>query len=1362
MAANITRSLFCLCCILICVIKVQSQVRQIYVDANPINEVKKFSFYSKSSGFVAFEKWIGFTTDSAHTFSQKPITLANVNYNGYPVNLTFGFTIEGVQAFDQNNLLAYGHYGLVPAILKSTDGGSTFTLVFHSLYSPSVFKTGITDMVFTSSTVGYAVDADRILRTSNQGATWTVIKSEPNAYFDYLETAGTAIFAFTGQSISSKMLYSLDGFSWYQQNLPYLSGKKLRYAYFLTANKGWINMGNGAEEHIFYTSNGGSSWREMNNSIYSPYGCVKMKFVNDSTGYGISGLFDIYKTTDSGKVWQRLPRDNNFTYLNYSNVDLSCSGTDQFWAGGGSGFTQLSTNGGGIPLPRAMFNPDTSGVQSSNTVNLRNLSKPTYQYKWLKNGVQISTAYNTSFTRTGTRLRDTISLIVLNGTKTDTATQYVDYFPRHTISSFSPTTGAPGTLVTIYGTDLQNATSVYFGATAADYFVIISPTQINAFVGAGSSGAVTINAYYGSASLPGFNFIALPNINLPSASSKTILCKSESVQITVQNTEAGVQYSLLDSLGNIYGASTSNVNGSTVTFNTSPISVTGTYHIKATRTAYNIMSHFTNTIFFTVEKTKSHYNASRVNIQAGESVSFTSHSEQAQTYNWTLYDGASLATATGNALNGISYATLGTKSVRLVSISINGCKDTLTATAVNVYAAPSPAGQCYIQNVNDSDWSYAPLAPTLSSKITPLNDNGYIISGLGNRPTLKSRVGATVKINDDDIAYYAKYSSEGVLSWYGYIRRMGRINATATDQFGNIYISGESLVHNYFYLPNGDSIKVGSTGVAPSYSTKQNGFILKLDPNGNYLWHVIITDPSNEFAGYPTHGGVPQRLLIKDDNIFVTGGFLANLGYYRNGVQQTLITLTNSTYANDLQNFFVFKLNTDGALKWHLYVENDATNQIKDVSGIGMDVNGDVYMSGYYEQKLSFHDAGNVTNFDLIGNTGHASAYLFKLDSLGRYKWKALMSDAKFLDLSVQPGGSCYLACKQKNTSQLTAVSNSGGTINLSSYSVLKISAEGIYKWSAGSQSSYYGQANALTVKGNEVYASGNISQNGLTSANFTFTSATTGTITKQIYSSETFMAKYDTSGSLITVAPSGINTGGEVIPNTITRDNAGHLLLSGLSTMGNGGTGNYTVYNNSLTTRGADAFFLKTNTAFCSGSLPLTLINFDAVLAGSYVNLLWKTADEKELTGFRVEQSTDLRTWNELTFVSAYNIRGINNYAATDAKPYEGINYYRLKMINKDGSFTYSDIHNISFRHDEFSINPNPARSEFLLRCKGFVDNVALTDIAGKQVAFYPVSANAASGIKINLSSVPPGTYVVRIYRKGIQQKSMIILVLD
>ena len=186
-----------------------AQMRKVYQDV-PNNNISKISFYSSSSGYTSFTSWVGFTADSGKTFAKRFITNSNVNFNGYSVNLTFGFSISGVKAFDQNNIVVYGDYGWVPAILVSSNGGINFTLIFHSQFAFTP-DGPINDMVFPGNgNIGYAVDGDRILKTINQGQNWTVIRTEAGSNFQHLEAVdNNNIFAFSTDFSNNKLITSI-------------------------------------------------------------------------------------------------------------------------------------------------------------------------------------------------------------------------------------------------------------------------------------------------------------------------------------------------------------------------------------------------------------------------------------------------------------------------------------------------------------------------------------------------------------------------------------------------------------------------------------------------------------------------------------------------------------------------------------------------------------------------------------------------------------------------------------------------------------------------------------------------------------------------------------------------------------------------------------------------------------------------------------------------------------------------------------------------------------------------------------------------------------------------------------------------
>lgn len=500
-----------------------SQMRQVYVDADGDNSIRKISFYSPSEGYVAFQKWIGYTTDSGRTFTKRYITFDNVNFGAYSdVNLTFGFEINGVVAIDRNTLVVYGDYGIVPAILYSSDGGNHFTLVFLSQYNPLQLRTGVTDMVFPQhDNIGFAVDADRILKTTDKGLTWSVLTTAwAGSYFDHIDGSdNNNLTVLSTNFTTNRLVKTSDGGAHWSQVFPptHYQGY-IGAAYFLNANLGWISMSDEPGNRYFYrTADGGTTWTQLNDLDATPFNCDLMRFTDANTGYAILLAYEVYKTTNGGTTWEPLPRDNNYSYLGYTNYDLQVLSPTQLWAGGGHGFLQLSANGGGTPLPAPYFHIDTTGVYFTNTVNLKNFSRSGYQTQWLVNGTPVSTSYNGSYTHDVHRKADTIQLVNSSAGITDTLTRiqyfFVPVFPKP--ASFYPATGSTGTFVTIRGSGFAAVNGVSFGNIAAASFAVTSDTTITAVVAAGASGNITLQDFHGSYPLPGFTYFAPPAVAPP-------------------------------------------------------------------------------------------------------------------------------------------------------------------------------------------------------------------------------------------------------------------------------------------------------------------------------------------------------------------------------------------------------------------------------------------------------------------------------------------------------------------------------------------------------------------------------------------------------------------------------------------------------------------------------------------------------------------------------------------------------------------------------------------------------------------------------------------------------------------------------
>ena len=174
---------------------------------------------------------------------------------------------------------------------------------------------------------------------------------------------------------------------------------------------------------------------------------------------------------------------------------------------------------------------------------------------------------------------------------------------------------------------------------------------------------------------------------------------------------------------------------------------------------------------------------------------------------------------------------------------------------------------------------------------------------------------------------------------------------------------------------------------------------------------------------------------------------------------------------------------------------------------------------------------------------------------------------------------------------------------------------------------------------------------------------------------------------------------------------------------------------------------------------LPVTLVDFKVAPENNQANLSWSTVSEINAMAFDIEHSGDGKQWANLGSVAAKGeSSALISYNFIHHSPSVGNNLYRLKMIDADETFAYSKIVNIKFEGTGMTIYPNPTSSKIKLSETGEkVDKVQLINLSGAMLLqAVPDSAN-----EIDLSRIPQGSYVVRIYKAGgaiISQKIQVI----
>lgn len=390
-----------------------AQMQNIYKDVDAQNEIKSIHFLNANEGFVAFEKWVGFTKDGGKTFLRKYVTYSNVNYGTYYVNLTFGFDINGVYAFSKDSLLLYGHYGFVPAILLSTDQGNTFKLIYYATSNLTIDNNGIQHIVFPKGgQIGFAVEKDNVLKTVNKGQSWSTVLHEANGKLFDIDFVNSTIGYVASENKVLKTTNSGSSFEVINIPIGTMNGMD-----FLTESLGWITIDN----NIYKTDNGGLTWQAINSDLEKVG--KPIYFVNDTTGFYVGGYYTVFKTSDAGKHWEPLQRQvSGFTGgLHMKMFHLSNS---IFWAGGTSGVLDITLNSGGLTLPVAYCKADLSDLSNTGKIYLKNHSKPGNSYKWVVNSSTISTEFDTEYISDRQTI-DTIFLIVTKSNFSDTSEKII-------------------------------------------------------------------------------------------------------------------------------------------------------------------------------------------------------------------------------------------------------------------------------------------------------------------------------------------------------------------------------------------------------------------------------------------------------------------------------------------------------------------------------------------------------------------------------------------------------------------------------------------------------------------------------------------------------------------------------------------------------------------------------------------------------------------------------------------------------------------------------------------------------------------------------------------------------------------------
>lgn len=185
------------------------------------------------------------------------------------------------------------------------------------------------------------------------------------------------------------------------------------------------------------------------------------------------------------------------------------------------------------------------------------------------------------------------------------------------------------------------------------------------------------------------------------------------------------------------------------------------------------------------------------------------------------------------------------------------------------------------------------------------------------------------------------------------------------------------------------------------------------------------------------------------------------------------------------------------------------------------------------------------------------------------------------------------------------------------------------------------------------------------------------------------------------------------------------------------------------------------------SGLLPLNLEKFSSLLKESIVELCWTGSSSSTKEKFAIEKSLD---GNHFNYVNTINAKGTGtfNYQFKDPISSQKSVYYRLKMINDNGAFTYSKIILVTPTGSETSliqkIFPIPAKEKLNIQIQSNIQEkctISLSSVSGKLLlTTQPILNEGINNISINTSKLSSGHYILKVQTSSVTETKEITVV--
>ena len=976
--------------------------------------------------------------------------------------------------------------------------------------------------------------------------------------------------------------------------------------------------------------------------------------------------------------------------------------------------------------------------------------------------------------------------------------------PKVTITSFSPTSAGAGTTDTIRGTNFTGATSVSFGGDTASSFTVWNDSTITAVVGKGASGTVQVIAPNGTGVLGGFTFnsnmlFLIGSATLDSTWTNPIpSADSAALQFTtISPTEykitaaliGGKEYKFLPQDGSwalSYGIAVQDdpteVNGGALTTNGQNImapATSGNYIIDV-----NLATN-TFTVTAVTNPNTSIASFSPLSADSGTTVTikgigFTgatavSFGGTAATSFAVVNDTTITAVVSNGAsgsvqvvdpngtvsLAGFTFITTPVSNTLFIvgSATANGWNNPLQTadSAAQQFTQVSPTEYKITTHlIGDSSYKFIPTdgswATTYGIAIAnnPAEVNGGSITSTNAQNILAPSLSGTytIDVNLATSTFTVTLVSPDALFLIGSATANGWQNPlkqadSAVQEFSKVSATQFKLTVNlyagleYKFLGQDDGTWVNNWGIA------------KADDPNEVNGGPFIFGTSTQNIAAPAQSGAYTILVdFATDSFTVTLDSLTTPTFTSfsptSGDSGTVITLKGSGFTGTTAVGFgstaatSFTVVNDSTIT--AVVSNGASGTV-----IVVTPNGIVTLDGftYIVSTNSLYIVGSATanGWNNPLQAADSAAQTFTPLSTSVFTITThLTADSSYKFLPTDNGvwTNSYGVAIANNP----AMVNAGTLVSTNSQNILAPALSGTYTIVVNLSTNTF---TTTLVSPDNLYIVGNATANGwnnpLQSADsaaqmFGQFSPTEDTLTVYLYadSSYKFIAQDNGNwtynwGVAVTNDPTMVNQG-----TLVFGVNSKNILSPSVS-------GWYTI----------DVDFAA-NVFYVNSTLPVKLAAFNAAVENKTVQLDWLTATELNTSHFSVQHSTNGSNFAEIGSVKAIGA-GANSYKFTDLTPAEGVNYYRLQSVDKNGSYTYSKVVSVNFagNTNKFAVYPTLTHdgnvSIRINEATAGTASIKVIDLNGRILQTSKITiAEGSNLLPYKITAATKGTYIVNV----------------